>query len=264
MRTLRITRSMFAMLVAIGALIVLHAPAARAQEETKPAQDEAQPEAPPSEPAEDQADESEDSLDDPVDDPLGDLDELLDIPEEDRQAPRAGGEELEDLDSDRQELERRLTAQELSDQFKQAIAQMGEAADRMKRIGDVGLQTQRLQTEVLTKLDVLIEQQKQSGKGKPQGSPQNADQQGQQPNQPQQGQQNQSQASEGQNTSENDPPPFEAGELERRLDLSQAEWGQLPERLRELLIQGIEGKHSALYEKLTQEFYRRIAEEGEE
>ena len=36
----------------------------------------------------------------------------------------------------------------------------------------------------------------------------------------------------------------------------------LPERIREMLLQGKQETFSSLYEQLTQEYYRRLAEEG--
>jgi hypothetical protein len=39
-----------------------------------------------------------------------------------------------------------------------------------------------------------------------------------------------------------------------------SEWGSLPQRVRDMLLQGRNEKFSSLYEKLTGEYYRRLAE----
>ena len=45
------------------------------------------------------------------------------------------------------------------------------------------------------------------------------------------------------------------------LDETDREWGTLPARIRELLQQGRKDTYSNVYEKLTGEYYRRIAEQ---
>ena len=200
-------------------------------------------------------------------DPLGDLDDLLGIPEEDR----GGGvrpEEGQDLPADRseQELERRLTGREISDQFEQAVAEMGEAAQRLARAGDAGIETQRLHKDILTKLDVLIKEAKNKSSSSGSSSSQKqSDNPQQAPPQPKQGQSNQNEAGEGENRGEVDPPAFESPELRRRIDLARAAWGSLPERIRKSLIEGLTGDtRSSLYDELTKEYYRRLAEDRDE
>jgi hypothetical protein len=46
------------------------------------------------------------------------------------------------------------------------------------------------------------------------------------------------------------------------LDESRVEWGRLPERVRELILQGRRDRVSTLYERITREYYRRLAEEA--
>ena len=48
------------------------------------------------------------------------------------------------------------------------------------------------------------------------------------------------------------------------MDESGQEWGSLPARIRDLLQQGRQDKYSDVYEKLTGEYYRRIAEQEDE
>ena len=41
-----------------------------------------------------------------------------------------------------------------------------------------------------------------------------------------------------------------------------AAWGSLPARLRDALLQGNEDRYSNLYQKWTEAYYRRLAEEA--
>jgi hypothetical protein len=46
------------------------------------------------------------------------------------------------------------------------------------------------------------------------------------------------------------------------IDSSSAGWGELPERVRERLVEGSSDYFSTLYEALTEAYYRRLAEEA--
>ena len=46
------------------------------------------------------------------------------------------------------------------------------------------------------------------------------------------------------------------------IDETRIEWGNLPPRVRDQLLQGRSDKYSSHYERLTREYYRRLAEEG--
>lgn len=91
------------------------------------------------------------------------------------------------------DLEKRLSGQEASEQFVQAIQEMEEVAIRLGDESDPGVDTQRLQDEIILKLEQIISSaekspnQKSPKQGKPgQGKPRQADkQQGQQPGQEQ-------------------------------------------------------------------------------
>ena len=61
---------------------------------------------------------------------------------------------------------------------------------------------------------------------------------------------------------EGDPPPMQQGDINTVLEESRAEWGSLPPRVRDQLLQGRKEKFSSLYQQLTQEYYKRLAEEG--
>lgn len=191
----------------------------------------------------------------PASDPL-DLDDLLRLPGSDdavdRADPEAGEPETE--------LDRRLTGRQAQQALVQAVQEMGEVADRLEQLRDAGVVTQRLQQEIITKLDVLIEsaesQQSQSS-----GSSSSQQQPGQQ--QPGQQQTQQSQTpGQSPNSGESMPPGRQGEQLNQNLDLSVAEWGNLPERLRQSLIQGQSDYFSDLYRRWTESYYRRLAEEA--
>lgn len=183
------------------------------------------------------------------------------------------------------EVARRLAGQEAADALEQAIAEMQTVSDRLGRDLDSGLVTQREQEEILAKLDRVIAAAKQmqqqgspsssggssgdSSQGQPQGqqsgSAGNAGQQagqGNQGNQPSQG------ASEGsgqgnqagdQGGGARDP---QDGSPNAPLEEQRSEWGNLPPRLRDQLLEGTREKFSPVYRGLTEAYYKRLAEEG--
>jgi hypothetical protein len=236
------------LLALAGALsLALPAAAVARQDEKPPAPTE--PETPP-------AEETEQEGEAPP--ALPDLDELLGLePDDDADAGerQPTQEELE--------LERRLNAEEAEDAFKDAVRQMGEVADALRVGRDPGLRTQRVQEDILKKLDRLIEQAEQnpsSSSSQSQSQSQPRPQQRQQ--QQQQSQQSQSSNAQGDNTSEMTPPGGQQGQLRDMLDAAQAAWGSLPPRVRDVLLQGSSDRFSTLYESMTEEYYRRLAEEG--
>lgn len=201
--------------------------------------------------------------------PVPGLDDLLGTPKDKRPDARPEGDQgplaPDTADPHKAELERVLTASEASDVFKQAIRQMVDAANLLELAGDPGLPAQRLQEEILRKLDTLIDQAEQSQQQQQQQSSSSSQQQQQQsqtPTQPQASQQEQA----GQQSSDPQdgvPGPRDLkGELPDVLDSARAAWGALPDRVRDTLLQGAGDKPSALYRRMTEEYYRRLAEEG--
>lgn len=181
---------------------------------------------------------------------LPSLDELLGLP---------GAKPSQEQDRARAELQERLSAAQMADQFQQAVALMGEAATRLQKARDTGIVTQRIQEDILRKLDQLIDaaqQQQQQQSGSSSRSQRNQQQQ-QQPNQPQ----NQ-QAGDVENFGEVDPPGREDPRFNPDVAPNQASWGALPERIREALRQAGDDRFSSLYKSLTEAYYRRLAEEA--
>lgn len=212
------------------------------------------------------------------DEPLEDLDDLLGLPSERRpqgEADASGPAPADDagvapeLDPSKVELDRKLTAQELADRFRKAVAQMGQTADRIQQAGDVGIVTQRLQEEILTNLELIIKQsqQGQGGGGQSGSSKSSPSPQEQQQNQQQSSQKpkNQQGGGSGDNRAEMTPPGFQPPEGGRvQLDVVRAAWGSLPERVRDTLLQGSSDYFSSLYESMTEAYYKRLAEEAQQ
>ena len=184
-------------------------------------------------------------------DPLAGLDEALGLkPAEDRPV------ETLPLDPAQAELERRLTGAEMADAFIQAAGLMDETATRLEMTGDTGLVTQRLQQDILRKLDQLIEaakqQQQRSSSRSASSSPDTQSQRRQQANR----------AGDGENRGQVNPPARREGPLNPGGAGDASTWGALPARVREALSQGQTGRFSALYRSLTEAYYRRLAEEA--
>jgi hypothetical protein len=188
-----------------------------------------------------------------------------------------------------QRLDRALDVskeQVADDELVSALLLMGQSAARLKpqdgQTSDASLATQRLQQEAIAKLDQLIgkarkQQQKscsnpkdncdnpsesqQAGKSQKQGDaqkmPQNA--QGQEQSQPAQSKQSQQTQSAG--TNENVSSPGDnTVQQNRSMEVLRASWGNLPERVRQALIQGSGDSFSKEYQRLTEEYYKRLGE----
>ena len=192
--------------------------------------------------------------------PIPSLDELLGLPESQRPADRAERAGLFEDDPTAGELAQKLSGEQLSQAFVRAVDLMDTAADRLGRGRDAGLVTQRIQRDILRTLDQLIEssQDQQSGSSSSSSSPQQQPQQ--QPSQPQERQQSQEPGSD--NQGEVNPPARQDGPLSPEAVANRAAWGALPERTRDALLQGSGEPFSALYQRLTEQYYRRLAEEA--
>ena len=193
-------------------------------------------------------------------DPLPTLDELLGT----EGGASEGGDEVElPEDEGETELDRLLSGQEIVDEFRSAVDLMNRSAERLGGARDTGLTTQRMQEDVLRALDKLIADAQQRGQQSSSSSSSSSQQQ-QQGQQQQPGQQSSPQASQGDNRGEANAPGGQEGALgpEQAADL--AAWGNLPARFRDALVQGASDRFSATYRRLTEEYYRRLAEDPKE
>ncbi|MGA1466720.1 MAG: hypothetical protein ACO38V_03700, partial [Phycisphaerales bacterium] len=201
------------------------------------------------------------------------LDELLGIEEEaevDQAAEAAAAESA-------RRVAERLRERPIADDFREAIAQMAAseslleeaAAEDADASEDLGLGTQRVQEEILRRLEALIQsaqrqrqrQQQQSSSSSSSSSSESEPSQGEQAGASSTSSESRQEgaAAEG---GEAMPPAFEEAQLGAMLEEGRVEWGNLPERVRELVRQGRRDRVSSIYRRLTEQYYRRLAEEA--
>lgn len=165
-----------------------------------------------------------------------------------------------------EQVQQRLTGEQLGNAFQEALASMSRSAELLDTRYDPGLGTQRIQQDVLTKLQQLIDQarQQQSSSSSSSDSQQQQQQQQSDPGRQQQ-QQNQQQQmqqpSDADGGEEVEGPALREGDINTMLEETRTEWGSLPQRVRDMLLQGRQERFSSLYEQMTREYYRRLAEE---
>jgi hypothetical protein len=168
-------------------------------------------------------------------------------------------------DAEKAQLDKLLSGEELGQAFEQAVGLMKDAAKRLTEVKDVGMSTQRIQEDALRKLDQLISSLDRQAQQQQQQQQQSGDPESQQ-NQPrqrqQQQQQQQSQQPANGEPQEHSGPELQEGALNPELDSARAAWGALPARIRQMLMQGSNDRFSSMYNRLTQEYYRRLAEES--
>lgn len=190
------------------------------------------------------------------------LDELLGL---DPDEVESGAAEQAERENEK-ELERRLAAGEINDLFQLALERMAESALLLDVRLDAGLGTQRVQQDILKKLDQLIDKAKQNQQQMSAGSSSNPSRSGQSQKDPpprrDAGATSRRKPGEQQDGQATEPPPRQEGDIDTELQEEGSEWGHLPQRFREMLLQGRNEKFSSLYEHLTREYYKRLAEEG--
>lgn len=185
------------------------------------------------------------------------LDELLGIEsdEQDTQQPAETETETE------RQLREQLENETEDNDFFEAVRLMGLTAVRLRSQFDAGEDTQRLQASVLRKLDLIIEaaEQNSSSSSSSSSSSQQQQQQSSQPDQQQQPSDGEPSQSDSQQ--ESDAPAGSDARPGASVAPDRASWGQLPERVREALQQGSNDRFSAVYRRMTEAYYRRLAEE---
>lgn len=193
----------------------------------------------------------------PVPVPLPSLDDLLDlVPPKDGEA-----EERPEISPvpEGGAIDRALAGEREGDNFTIAARQMGEVADRLVQLNDADLIAVRMQDEILARLDQAIEQAEQQQQQSSSSGQQQPQEQQQQQQQEQQQSSQQQQQSDGQGEAETTPPGGRDAQPNAVLDAAQAAWGNLPERVRQTLLEGVDERFSDLYQSLTEEYYRRLA-----
>lgn len=211
------------------------------------------------------------------------LDELLGIkpakpssaptPGSDSQAAQdpAGGPAVPAPDATKQALDRLLKGEEMGDAFQQAVALMDDAARRLTSSSDPGLETQRLQEDVIKRLDQLLsslnQQQQSSSSSSSSSSSQQQQQQQQQKAQQQRSRQQSGgtqpgEEGQGDGNRQDLGPGRQDGALNPPVESARSAWGNLPARIRDTLMQGSADRFSARYKQLTEEYYKRLAEQN--
>lgn len=205
------------------------------------------------------------------------LDELLGIGEPDGD-PKDAPEVDAITESERKKIDDLLNERTLQENLDAAITDMKTAARMIDQSKSTGIEVQRIQVEIMSRLDAVIEeairqqqQQQQQQSSSSQQQQQQQDQQSEQselPQQPDQSEQQQSeQANQQQAQGENSdqlPPGRQDAELQMMFEESDVEWGNLPERMRNILRQGLRESVSKMYQDLTESYYQRIAEDASE
>ncbi len=161
-----------------------------------------------------------------------------------------------------EELNKALGREEEGDLLAQAADLMDRSAKRLGESKDAGLDTQRLQEDAIRKLDALIAQAQNNQQKKQSKKKQEQDKQQEQQQQQQQSQK-QPQPKTAQTASEEAQagPAKQEAELRAAMAAVGATWGNLPPHLRDALRQGKSDQFSSLYQQLTEQYYKRLAEE---
>lgn len=200
-------------------------------------------------------------------DPPPSLDDLLGIEDAADDPAAASGSEASDAS---QALDDRLRERPIADGFREALAGMAESEEALARRGDTGLDTQRIQEAVLRNLQALIEsarrerqQQQSSSSSSSSSDDPSSSPSGSSSSRPRGSSSRGEQSSdESGDSGEAALPGFEQAELGGMLEEGRVEWGRLPERVRELVRQGRRDRISSIYRRLTEQYYRRLAEEA--
>jgi DNA mismatch repair ATPase MutL len=209
-------------------------------------------------------------------DDLPSLDDLLDLDVPKPQKPQS----KEDKPIDPADL----TPDQAKNALERAVGSMQKVATKMGDDRDVSLSLQRSQEEIIKDLDQVIaaakkQQQKQSSSSSSSSSSKQQDQQDQQQNSTKQNSAQRSDSQKGntqqqsqsqQSKSQKGDPADVAGEMKtmqpgdktQPIESGKTEWGNLPPRLRDELMQGTQERFSPVYEKQTEAYYRRLAEEA--
>ena len=167
------------------------------------------------------------------------------------------------VDPNQAELDRVLSPKQAGEAFSQAVELMNQVSSRIANSHDLSIATQRLQEDILRKLDQVIESANENESGN-NGSSSSSSQSESSQSQPDQ----QQQSKEGQSAE----PSDSAGESSMPGGSSNAQpgdevvpdgagWGALPARFREALSQGISDHYSELYRSITEAYYKSLAED---
>ncbi len=149
--------------------------------------------------------------------------------------------------------------------FEAAIDDMKKAAGRLDA-QDPSVSTQRMQESAIRRLDQLIsdarkQQDKSKSKSK-QREKDSGDKSDATPK-PQPGEAQKPSQAKDSNSGVSDRQKAEDARIgDTPIAEKLAEWGNLPPRLRDQLLQGMDDKYSQVYREMTEKYYRRLAEQN--
>jgi len=198
------------------------------------------------------------------------LDDLLDLTPDTTESPTQPDAPVETQDPAEaidESVTEALSAQDAADAFMQALDEMDKASRRLGREFDPGIETQRIQESILRKLDQAIEAAKQQNSGGGSGKGEQAQQQdaGAEQLAGQQGQD-----ASGEPTDSGQQPstgaagtgsPIDPDVPDTPIEQLRKEWGVLPPHVREELSDGLRERFSPLYRRLTEAYYKALAEQ---
>lgn len=191
-------------------------------------------------------------------DPLPTLDELLGLEE-----PSTTTTDQIIIDANDTLLDQKLDAQQAGKAFTQAVGIMDQVSNRITNNNDFSLTTQRLQEDILTMLDQVIESassNQSKGSSSSSSSSQSSSSQDQ-PNQSQQSKAEKQPGSDGESSTTSIPQGSSDAKPGDEVAPDGVRWGSLPERIRDALSQGISDQYSELYRSLTEQYYKALAED---
>ena len=202
------------------------------------------------------------------------LDELLDLAPSEPVTVEPGTPDTPDTDksvkpdpaeSFSESVDEAISDANAADAFEQAVQEMDRVSRRLGRSFDPGIKTQRMQESILRKLEQVIEAAKQQssgggGSGQPQDQDQGAEQLAQQNSEGEGGKPTGSgqQAGTGEAGA---TPPIDPENQDAAIEQLRKEWGVLPPRVREELSDGLRERFSPLYRRMTEAYYKALAEQ---
>ncbi len=191
--------------------------------------------------------------------PLPSLDELLGL---DDASDKEGQDAV--VDPNEAALDAVLSPRQAGEAFSQAVGLMNQVAQRIGEGHDLSITTQRLQEDILRKLDRVIASAKNNSQGGGGSSSSSAAGRTSE-QQPDQRQQSQQEGDQNGPSTEPGDAPMPAGTSTPRPGEEAAPsgvgWGSLPARVRDALSQGISDEYSQLYRSITERYYKALAEE---
>ena len=191
-------------------------------------------------------------------DPLPTLDELLGLDAQSDQGDRV----IEDPND--AALDQMLDPQQAGEALVQAVTLMDQVATRIAENHDLSITTQRLQEDILSMLDQVIESAQNSdsqGGGGSSSSSKSSSSNQNQPNQQQQSQQPGEGSQPSSQSGESMPGGTSQANPGDEIAPDGAGWGALPQRIRDALSQGISDQYSELYRSITEQYYKSLAED---